>query len=163
LEVSAQDCLLDCSLEENLSCDQITPVCYGRLEDDTTVCCEDKIQVGVSILPLICWQGQGDGNKRSSCWDPKARSCHSKKSWLNRFELINKFVLPLEIVAIVFIIAVVTILVNRTTPNDPPLLKINQTTYHGGDYLPLASSKDSLLLFPIFSIALLSFPFSLND
>ena len=72
----------------------ITPVCYGRLGDDTTVSCEDKIQVGASILPLICWQGQGDGNKRSSCWDPKARSCHSKKSWLNHFGFINKFVLP---------------------------------------------------------------------
>jgi len=26
-----------------LSCDQITPVCYGRLGDDTIVSCEDKI------------------------------------------------------------------------------------------------------------------------
>ena len=75
---------------------EITPACYGRLGDDTIVSCEDKIQVGTSILPLICWQGQGDGNKRSSCWDPKDRSCHSKESWLNHFELIYKFVLPLK-------------------------------------------------------------------
>ena len=52
---------------KDLPCDQITPVCYGRLGDDTIVSCEDKIQVGVSILPLICWQGQGDRNKRNSC------------------------------------------------------------------------------------------------
>ena len=75
---------------KDLPCDQITPVCYGRLGDDTIVSCEDKFlwqfpiscEVGVSIFYLICWQGQGDGNKRSSCWEPKARSCHSKKSWL---------------------------------------------------------------------------------
>ena len=60
LEESDQDCLLDCLLVEDLSCDQITPVCYGRLGDDTTVSCEDKIQVGASLLTLICWQ---NGNK----------------------------------------------------------------------------------------------------
>ena len=31
MEGSAQDCSLDCLLAEDLSCDQITPVCYGRL------------------------------------------------------------------------------------------------------------------------------------
>jgi len=68
LKESAQDCLL----AEDLACDQITPACYGRLEDDNSVCilyvfCECKIQVGASMLPLICWQGPEDGNKRSSC------------------------------------------------------------------------------------------------
>jgi len=53
LEESAQDCLLDCLLVEDLSCDQITPVCYGTLGDDTIASCEGKILVGVSILPLI--------------------------------------------------------------------------------------------------------------
>jgi len=37
LEGSAQDFLLDCLLAEDLSCDQITPVCYGTLGDDTMV------------------------------------------------------------------------------------------------------------------------------
>ena len=91
-EESAQDCLL----VEDLSCDQITPAFYGRLGDDTIVCCEGKKQVGTSMLPLICWQGLEDGNKRSSCWYPKARRCHSKRSWLNHVGLINKFVLQLE-------------------------------------------------------------------
>ena len=45
----------------------VTKVCYGRLGDDTIVSCEGKILVGISILPLICWQGQGDRNKRNSC------------------------------------------------------------------------------------------------
>ena len=45
----------------------VTKVCYGRLGDDTVVSCEGKILVGVPILPLICWQGQGDRNKRNSC------------------------------------------------------------------------------------------------
>ena len=52
---------------EDLSCDQITSVCYGRLGDDTIVSCEGKILVGMSILPLICWQGHGDRNKRCPC------------------------------------------------------------------------------------------------
>ncbi|XP_048786380.1 uncharacterized protein LOC125686444 [Lagopus muta] len=62
-EDSAQDCLL----AEDLACYQITPVCYGRLGDDTIVSCEGKIQVGASLLPLICWQGQEDKNKGSFC------------------------------------------------------------------------------------------------
>jgi len=78
----------------------------------------------------------------------KARSYHSKQSWLNHFGLINKFVLPLEIVAMVN-----TVVNGTTTPDNPPLLEIND--YEpcwtcGGDYLPLASYKGSLLLFPIF-------------
>ena len=44
----------------------VTKVCYGRLGDDTIVSCEGKILVGISILPLICWQGQGGRNKRNS-------------------------------------------------------------------------------------------------
>ena len=82
------------------------PIACYRIQWDTTVSCEGKIQVGPSILPLICWEDQEDGNKRSSCWDPRARSCHSKKSWLNHFGLINKFVLPLESIAVVTTVTV---------------------------------------------------------
>ena len=152
LEESSQHCLL----VEDLACDQITPSCYGRLRNDTIVCSEDKIQVGASMLPLICWQGPEDGNKKSSCWDPKARSCHSKRSWpLWTYKwvctAIGKFLHRL-------------VVINWTTmPNEPPLLKINiwptsNAGICGGDYLPLASYKDSLLLFLIFSIAHLPFP-----
>ena len=45
-------------------------LCYGRLGDDTIVSCEGKILVGVSILPLICWQGPEDGNKAVSAEIP---------------------------------------------------------------------------------------------
>ena len=90
LEESAQDCLL----AEDLVCDQITPACYGRLGEDTTVSCEGKIQVGVSLLPLIYWQGSEGGNKGISAEIPEPEaatprrpdstaldlSCHSKDS-----------------------------------------------------------------------------------
>ena len=79
-EGSAQVRCVDCLLAEDLSCDQRSPVCSGKLQDDTIVSCEDELQVGVSILPLICWQGRGDGHQRRSCWDPKATSCHSRQS-----------------------------------------------------------------------------------
>ena len=63
-EESAQDCLL----AEDLVRDQTTLTCYGRLGDDTVVCCEAKIQVGASTLLLIFWQGLEDrGKKRNSC------------------------------------------------------------------------------------------------
>ena len=78
-------------------------------------------------LPLICRQGPEDGNKRNSFWDPKARSCHSKRSWLDHFGLIYKFVLPSESFSIISIVPVIVaiVIVNRaTTPNNPPLLKI---------------------------------------
>ena len=58
-EEGAQDCLL----VEDLACDQVTPACYGRLRNDTIVCSEDKIQVGASMFPLLCWQGPEDDNK----------------------------------------------------------------------------------------------------
>jgi len=45
----------------------VTEVYYGRLGGDTIISCEGKILVGVSILPLIYWQGQGDRNRRNSC------------------------------------------------------------------------------------------------
>ena len=44
----------------------VTKVYYGRLRGHTIISCEGKILVGVSILPLICWQGQGGRNKRNS-------------------------------------------------------------------------------------------------
>ena len=89
-EDSSQDCLL----AEDLACDQITPACYGRLGDDPTVSCEGKIQVGASLLPLICWQGQEDWNKGVSAEIPEPEaatprradsttldlSCHSRGS-----------------------------------------------------------------------------------
>jgi len=107
---SLLDCLLGCLLVEDLSCDQITPVCYGRWGDDIIVSCEDKILVGVSILPLICWQGPEDDKKAVSAEIPEPvaanprradsttsdSSCHSKESWLDHFGLINKFVQPLQ-------------------------------------------------------------------
>ena len=89
------------------------------------------------LLPLICWQGSEDGNKGVSAEIPEPvaatprradsttldSSCHSKENWLNHFGLIIKFVLPLEI------LAMVAIIINRATmPNDPPLLKINDWT-----------------------------------
>ena len=45
-----EECAQESLLVEYLACDQITPVCYGRLGDDTIVSCEDKIQVCFSIL-----------------------------------------------------------------------------------------------------------------
>jgi len=45
----------------------VTKLLQSVMGDDTIVSCEGKILVGVSTLPLICWQGQEDGNKRSSC------------------------------------------------------------------------------------------------
>ena len=163
-EESAQDCLL----VEHMACDQIIPACY-RIQWDTTVSCEGKIQVGPSILPLICWEGQEDGNKRSSCWDPRARSCHSKKSWLNHFGLINKFVLPLESIAVVTTVTVEQL--SSSTEQQcltthhywRSMTELRTMLDHGDDYLPLASYRDSLLLFPVFSITLLPFPISLND
>ena len=89
----------ECSgVAEDLACEQITPAWYGRLTDDTVVSCEDRIQVGVSLLPLTGWlkfARPGRWEQRSSCWDPKARTCHSKKYWLHHFGLIYKFVLSL--------------------------------------------------------------------
>ena len=41
MKESTQDCLWT----EDLACDQITPACYGRVGDDTTVCSEGKKQV----------------------------------------------------------------------------------------------------------------------
>jgi len=79
---------------EDLACDQLTPACYGRLGDDTIVFSEGKIQVGASMLPLICWQDPRDGNKGVSAEIPTSEaatpkssdsttldlSCHSKES-----------------------------------------------------------------------------------
>ena len=50
----------ECLLVEDLAHEQITPAWYRRLKDGIIVCCEDKIQVGASLLTLICWQ---NGNK----------------------------------------------------------------------------------------------------
>jgi len=70
----------------------------GDCEGDSTASCEDGIQVGTSLLPLIYWlkfSRPGNREQRRSCWDTKARSCHSKKSWLDHIVLINKFALSL--------------------------------------------------------------------
>ena len=49
----------------------------------------------------------------------------SQKLSLQKELAINKFVLPLEIIATIAVVAMVTVLVNGTVPSDPPLLKIN--------------------------------------
>jgi len=122
LKESAQDCLL----AEDLTCDQITPNCYGRLGDDTIVFCEGKIQVGTSMLLLISWQGPEDGNRRSSCWVPKARSCHSKSSWLGHFGLISLY-------SHWKVVITITVANRAVTPDDPSLPKITDcTTNHTG-------------------------------
>lgn len=53
--VPSEDSAQDYLLVEDIACDQITPVCYGRLGDDTTVSFEGKIQVSASLLSHICW------------------------------------------------------------------------------------------------------------
>jgi len=124
----------------------VTKVCYGRLGNDTIVSCEGKIQVGVSILPLICWQGQGNRNKRSACWDPKARNCHSKR--LTQPLWTYKYVctaIVIAVFAIIIIITVVTMLINGTTPNSPPLPKINNWTMNHAGLMVVTIS----LLLPI--------------
>ena len=99
---------------------------------------KNRMQMGIwaSLLPLICWQGPEDDNKGISAEIPEPvaatprradsttsdSSCHSKESWLSHYGLKNKFVLPLEIVAMITIVVV-----NRTMPNDP-LLKISDWT-----------------------------------
>ena len=76
MEDNAQDSLL----AEDLDCDQITPVCYGRLGDNTIVSCEGKIQVVVSMLPLICWQGQEDRNKGVSAEIPEPEAATPRRA-----------------------------------------------------------------------------------
>ena len=151
LEESACKCLL----AEDLACDQITPACYGRRENGTIVSCEKQDAGGHLPASSYLLARPGRWEQRSFCWDPKARSCHSKGSWLNHFGFINNFVLEV-------------VVVNQTTSDDPSLLKINVWTMSsagilGDDYLSRASYKDSLLLFPMFSITCLAFPISLND
>ena len=164
---NAQNCLLDCLLVEDLSCEQSLlweTGCY------TIISCEGKILVGISILPLICWQGQGDRNKRNFCWDPKARNCHSKR--LTQPLWTYKYICT----------AIRNHCSNRhghhchrcsghcphqqNCAQQPTSTEEQQLNYephwtHGGDYLPLAPYRDSLLLFPIFSTALLPFPVTL--
>ena len=75
-----EECAQESLLVEYLACDQITPVCYGRLGDDTIVSCEDKIQVGVSMLPLMCWQGPEDGNKGVFAEIPEPGAANPKRA-----------------------------------------------------------------------------------
>ena len=157
-------------------CDQITPAWFWKIGEWYHHAPWKTGCRWASLLPLICWQGPEDGNKGVSAEIPEpvaatprradsttsGSSRHSKESWLNHFGLINTFVLPLEIVTMVIVVN------GTTTPNDPPLLKISDLNYephwiHGGDYPPLASYKDSLLLFPISSITLLPFPSSVDN
>ena len=123
LEESAQDC----SLAEDLACAQITPACYGRQGNDTTVFCEGKIQVGASTLPLICWQGPEDGNKRSSCYGPKRKKLSLQRQPTRPlWTYINKAVLSLE--------KVILVVVKPTTTSDDPSLRkvsIGTTSYAG--------------------------------
>ena len=90
-----------------------------------------------SLLPLICWQGPEDDNKGifAEIPEPVAAaprradsttsdlSYHSKESWLDHFGLTNKFVLPSSLS-----LSPWTPLSTETTPDDPPLLKINDWT-----------------------------------
>ena len=52
---------------------------------------------------------------------------------------------------------------NTQRPTTTEDQRLNHETHwtHGGDYLPLASYRDSLVLFSIFSAALLPFPITL--
>jgi len=70
---------------------------------------KNRMQVGSSLLPLICWQGPEDVNKEVSAeiLKPEADtpkradsttsdlSCHSKERQHDHFGIINKFVLLL--------------------------------------------------------------------
>ena len=97
----------------------VTKVCYGRLGDDTIVSCEDNLLVGVSILPLICWQGPEDGNKRSSCYGPKRKKLSLQRQPTRPlWTYINKAVLSLEKVILV-------VVKPTTTSDDPSLLKLS--------------------------------------
>ena len=49
----------------------------------------------------------------------------------------------------------------RPTSTEGQRLNPEPRWTHGGDYLPLASYRDSLLLFPIFSTAFVPFPITL--
>ena len=163
----------ECSVVTGRRSGLIAPVWCGRTGER---CHRAPWKTGcrwASLLPLICWQGPEDGNKAVSVQIPEPvaatlrradsttldLSCHSKESWLDHFGLINKFVLPSQ---------------SSLSPlwsTEHPLThhywrsmtELWTTLDHGGDYLPLASYTDSLLLFPIFSIALLPFPISLNN
>ena len=88
----------ECSLVEDQSCDQIIPAWYRILGNDTIISCEKQGAGGHLPAPSYLLARPGWWVQRSFCWDAKARSCHSKESWLKHFRLINKFVLFLEIV-----------------------------------------------------------------
>ena len=63
----------------------------SRLGDDTVVSCEGAIHVGVSLLCLSGWHTfarPGRWEERIHCWDPKATSCYSKRSWFHHFGLL---------------------------------------------------------------------------
>ena len=118
---------------------------------------ENRMQVGIPA-PSYLLARPRRLEQRSFCWDPRTRNCHSKESWLNHFGLIYKFLLPLKSCCCQW---------NNNarwpTTTEDQWLNYEPRLTHGGDYLPLASYKDSLLLIPIFSITLLPFPFSLNN
>lgn len=162
-EESAQKHLL----AEDLAYDQITSVSYGRLGNDIIVSCEEQDAHGHLPAPSHLLARPGSWEQRSFCW------LQSQKLPLQR-----------ELTQPLWIWAVTRKRADSTTvdlfiswysrchhphPNNnlkQPIttedqnLNYKQCWNSGGDCLSLASYKDSLLLFPIFSIA--HFPFSVS-
>jgi len=97
----------------------MTPAWYRRFGNSTIVSCEGKTQVGTSLLPLICWQGPEDGNKRKKL---SLQRQPTRPLWT----YINKAVLSLE--------KVILVVVKPTTTSDDPSLRkvsIGTTSYAG--------------------------------
>ena len=105
----------------------MTPAWYRRFGNSTIVSSEGKTQVGTSLLPLICWQGPEDGNKRSSCYGPKRKKLSLQRQPTRPlWTYINKAVLSLE--------KVILVVVKPTTTSDDPSLRkvsIGTTSYAG--------------------------------
>ena len=92
---------------------------------------KNRMQVGIPATSYLLAR-PGRWEQRSFCWDPRARSCHCKESWLNHFGLISLYY------------HWKVVIVNRTTTSDdPPLLKINDWTINHAGRMVV-----TILLFP---------------
>ena len=150
----AQECLL----AEDLAWEQITTAWYRELGGDAIVSCEDKMQVDVSLLPLICW------HKICKAWMTRTkefllRSLSQKLSLqMNRLE---HFGLKVRFCTVVFSHCQL----KNTTSNDPSLWKISTSRQdisgpRNGDLLSFAVFK-CLSVCLSFSLFILFYYFTL--
>ena len=95
----AQDCLL----AEDLAWEKMKVVWYRRLGNDPNCILWRQeswpLPASSDLLTSICFQTSGSGRQeqRSSWWDPKARSCHSKRTGLITLDYKQQFVLSLRV------------------------------------------------------------------